>query len=81
MHIRSSLWGEGVCYGNTIVYEDELDDTQRLIWDLYRAGADAILVQDMGLLKMQLPKIALHASTQTDNRSAEKVKLAARAWL
>ena len=58
---------------NTIVYEDELDDTQRLIWDLYRAGADAILVQDMGLLKMQLPKIALHASTQTDNRSAEKV--------
>ena len=58
---------------NTIVYEDELDDTQRLIWDLYRAGADAILVQDMGLLKMQLPPIALHASTQTDNRSAEKV--------
>ena len=58
---------------NTIVYENELDETQRLIWELYRAGADAILVQDMGLLKMQLPPIALHASTQTDNRSAEKV--------
>ena len=58
---------------NTIVYEDELEDTQRLIWDLYRAGADAILVQDMALLKMQLPPIALHASTQTDNRSPEKV--------
>lgn len=58
---------------NTIVYEDELADTQQLIWDLYHAGADAILVQDMALLKMQLPNIALHASTQTDNRSAEKV--------
>ena len=57
---------------NTIVYEDELEATQNLIWDLYRVGVDAILVQDMGLLKLQLPPIALHASTQTDNRTAEK---------
>lgn len=61
---------------NTIIYDDELQDTEKLIWELYRAGVDAILIQDMGILKMQLPPIALHASTQTDNRTAEKV-----AWL
>ena len=61
---------------NTIIYDDELQDTEKLIWELYKAGVDAILVQDMGILKMQLPPIALHASTQTDNRTAEKV-----AWL
>lgn len=61
---------------NTIIYDNELDATERLIWDLYYAGVDAILVQDMGVLNMKLPSIALHASTQTDNRSAEKV-----AWL
>lgn len=61
---------------NTIVYDDELQATQQLIKDIYDAGADAILVQDMGLLRMSLPPIALHASTQTDNRNAEKV-----AWL
>ena len=61
---------------NTIIYDDELQDTEKLIWQLYEAGVDAILVQDMGVLKMQLPPITLHASTQTDNRTAEKV-----AWL
>lgn len=61
---------------NTIVYDSELDDTQRLISELYDAGVDAILVQDMGLLKLKLPPIDLHASTQTDNRTKEKV-----AWL
>ena len=58
---------------NTIIYDDELTATQQLIWQLYEAGVDAILVQDMGILRMQLPPIALHASTQTDNRTAEKV--------
>ncbi len=57
---------------NTIIYESELEQTERLIWDLYGIGVDAILVQDMGILKMRLPDIALHASTQTDNRTAEK---------
>ena len=61
---------------NTIIYDNELQDTEKLIWELYRAGVDDILVQDMGILKMQLPPITLHASTQTDNRTAEKV-----AWL
>ncbi len=60
---------------NTIIYDDELDNTQKLIEDLYKIGVDAILIQDMGLLKLSLPQgIALHASTQTDNRTADKVK-------
>lgn len=59
---------------NTIVYDNELTDTEQMIHELYQAGADAILVQDMGILRMNLPPIALHASTQTDNRTAEKVK-------
>lgn len=59
---------------NTIIYDNELEATRQLIEQLYEARVDAILVQDMGLLKMQLPPIALHASTQTDNRTIEKVK-------
>lgn len=59
---------------NTIVYDNELHDTQRLLDELGAAGVDAILIQDMGLLKLSLPEgVALHASTQTDNRTAEKV--------
>lgn len=59
---------------NTIIFDNELDATKELITQLYEAGADAILVQDMGLLNMDLPPIPLHASTQTDNRTVEKVK-------
>lgn len=62
---------------NTIIYDNELEDTQRLLDALGDARVDAILVQDMGLLKLDLPKnVALHASTQTDNRNPEKA-----AWL
>ena len=61
---------------NTIIYDNELADTEALINSLYKAGADAILVQDMGILEMSLPPIELHASTQTDNRTKDKV-----AWL
>lgn len=59
---------------NTILFDKELENVRRLIDRLYEAGADAIIVQDMGLLRMDLPPIALHASTQTDNRSADKVR-------
>ncbi len=59
---------------NTIIYDHELEATQQLIQQLYDIGVDAILVQDMGILKMSLPPIALHASTQTDNRTVEKVR-------
>lgn len=59
---------------NTILYKEELQDAQRIIYDLYHAGVDALIVQDMALLDMELPPIALHASTQCDNRTPEKVK-------
>ena len=62
---------------NTILKDSELADTEALIWDLYRAGVDAILVQDMAILRMNLPSIALHASTQMDIRSVEKVRFLA----
>lgn len=64
---------------NTIIYDNELEDTQKLLNELGRIGVDAILVQDMGITKLQLPQnVALHASTQTDNRSEEKVEWLAR---
>jgi len=59
---------------NTILFDKELDEAQKLIWQLYEAGADALIIQDMGILQMDLPPIALHASTQTDNRTVEKVR-------
>jgi putative protease len=59
---------------NTILSDEELPDVEKLIWELYHAGADAVIVQDMGILQLNLPPIALHASTQTDNRTAEKVQ-------
>lgn len=59
---------------NTILRDDELDEAGRLVRQLYEAGADALIVQDMGLLQLDLPPIALHASTQTDNRTPEKVR-------
>ncbi len=59
---------------NTIIYDDELEETGQLIRQLQEIGVDAILVQDMSILRMDLPPIALHASTQTDNRTAGKVR-------
>ena len=59
---------------NTILRDDELEESRQLAWQLYDAGADALIVQDMGLLELELPPIQLHASTQTDNRHADKVR-------
>ena len=60
---------------NTIVYDDELDEVHQLIDNLAEIGVDAILVQDMGLLKFLDGKpFEMHASTQTDNRTVEKVR-------
>ena len=59
---------------NTIIYDEELAEVESLVWKLYRIGIDALIVQDMALLTMKLPPIALHASTQTDNRTPEKVQ-------
>lgn len=62
---------------NTILKDSELTDAEKLIWQLYEAGADVLLVQDMAVLRMKLPPIALHASTQCDVRSADKVRFLA----
>ncbi len=59
---------------NTIIYDDELHDVETLIWKLYYAGADALIVQDMGILRLNLPPIALHASTQCDLRTPGKAR-------
>ena len=64
---------------NTILKEEELNDAEKLVWELYRLGTDALIVQDMALLKLSLPPIPLHASTQMDNRTPEKVKFLAEA--
>lgn len=58
---------------NTILKDEELKETESMIQDLYRIGVDALIVQDMGITKLNLPPIPLHASTQMDNRTAEKV--------
>lgn len=59
---------------NTILYENELHQAEILVRRLYDAGADALIVQDMSLLRMDLPPIALHASTQCDTRDASKAR-------
>ena len=62
---------------NTILYDDELEATRQLLQELQQAGVDAILVQDMAILKMRNddePFPILHSSTQTDNRTPEKVR-------
>ena len=59
---------------NTILKEEELKETEEMIQALYRIGVDALIVQDMGITKLSLPSIPLHASTQMDNRTPGKVK-------
>lgn len=59
---------------NTILWDSELIEAEALVWELYEAGVDALIVQDMSLLCMHLPPIALHASTQMDNCTPEKAK-------
>lgn len=56
---------------NTIIYDHELEEVELLIWDIYRAGADALIIQDMGITLMNLPPIALHSSTQCDTTEPE----------
>ncbi|MFP5482789.1 MAG: peptidase U32 family protein, partial [Gammaproteobacteria bacterium] len=62
---------------NTILHDAELEEARKLIWQLYDAGVDALIIQDMGLLEMDLPPIQLHASTQCDIRTVEKAKFLA----
>ncbi len=60
---------------NTILWDEELKQAEQLIWELYNIDVDALIVQDLSLLRMHLPPIALHASTQMDNCTPEKAQL------
>ncbi|KTT31103.1 protease [Pseudomonas oryzihabitans] len=59
---------------NTILHDDELEPARKLIHQLYDAGVDALIVQDMGVLELDIPPIELHASTQTDIRTLGRAK-------
>ncbi len=59
---------------NTVLYDREVAEARRLAWDLYHAGVDVLIVQDAALLDAAaMPPIEIHASTQCDNRSVDKV--------
>lgn len=66
---------------NTIIKNEEIQEVQQLIEKLYKIGVDALIIQDLGILKMEIPPIPLHASTQMDNRTAEKVSFLNKAGL
>ena len=59
---------------NTILRDDELEPARKLVRQLYDAGVDALIIQDMGLLALDLPPIQLHASTQCDIRTPVKAR-------
>ncbi len=63
---------------NTLLFDHELKAANALAHQVYQLGADALIIQDMGLLETDLPPIPIHASTQTDNRSLEKVQFLER---
>ncbi|MDR3309309.1 MAG: U32 family peptidase, partial [Tannerella sp.] len=59
---------------NTILKDDELKSAELIIRQVYDAGADAVIIQDMGITRLDIPPVPLHASTQTDNCTVEKVR-------
>ena len=59
---------------NTIIFDKELADVERLIWQLHDIYVDALIIQDLRILSLNLPPIPLHASTQMDNRTVEQVQ-------
>lgn len=66
---------------NTILYDEELATCQKLIHELYHIGVDALIIQDMAIMEMELPPIVIHASTQANNRDAKHVKFLADAGM
>ncbi len=66
---------------NTILYDDELNQCKKLIFELYDIGVDALIVQDMAIMEMDLPPIVIHASTQANNRDPQHVKFLADAGM
>lgn len=67
-------WAKVFITMNTILYDHELEEAEKLILKLYEMGADALIVQDMGILELNLPPIELHASTQTHNYDLERIQ-------
>lgn len=59
---------------NTILFDHEFEEARRIIYEVYHAGADALIIQDMGILEMDLPPIAVHASTQANNYSPARIR-------
>ncbi|MGA2141862.1 MAG: U32 family peptidase [Brevinematales bacterium] len=59
---------------NTILFDNEIDDALKIAWEAYEAGADGLIIQDMGLLETDLPPVPLIASTQADNSDWRKIK-------
>jgi len=59
---------------NTILHDNELEPARKLIHQLYDAGVDALIVQDLGVMELDIPPIELHASTQTDIRTLARAK-------
>ncbi|MGL4315909.1 MAG: peptidase U32 family protein [Pseudomonas sp.] len=59
---------------NTILHDDELEPARALIHQLYDAGVDALIVQDLGVMELDIPPIELHASTQTDIRTLDRAR-------
>lgn len=77
---EARLWGAKVYATlNTILFDHELEAARRQAWELYEAGVDALIIQDMGYLEMDLPPLPLHASTQAACDSPEKVAFLASA--
>lgn len=77
---EARLWGAKVYATlNTLLFDAELEQARRQAWDLYEAGVDALIVQDMAFLEMDLPPIPIHASTQAVCDSPEKVAFLASA--
>lgn len=67
-------WAKVFITMNTILYDHELNEAEKLIHKLHEMGADALIVQDMGILEMNLPPIELHASTQTHNYDLDRIQ-------
>jgi 23S rRNA 5-hydroxycytidine C2501 synthase len=74
-------WAKVYVTLNTLLFDNELDEARSLIYSLYNAGADAIIIQDMGILEMDLPPIPLFASTQTHNYDLKKIQFLESAGL
>ncbi len=64
---------------NTLLYDEELEAARQLIGQLYNMGVDALIIQDLGILKMDIPPIRLHASTQCHNNSLERIQFLEKA--